>query len=160
MAALSPSVRLFYIGLWMLADDAGYIRWDADEAAIEIYGYESRGRRDRLVTDNLAALVTVGRVVDLKCGHLRIPTLTDHQRFGGATKRVLTFEREHLSCAPPPLPADPRGDPPPPAAVRIGTGNGSVRKGSEQESAPEPEPDGSVAPTEFSQRVPRPGVAV
>jgi hypothetical protein len=119
IAALTPSVRLTYIGLWMLADDAGYYRWDVAEAGLELYGYESRGKRERDVTRHLAALVVAGRVDDLGCGHVLIPTLTDHQRFGGPTKRVTTYQREHADC--PRIPANPRGSPLIPGTVRNGT---------------------------------------
>ena len=47
MAELTPPVRLFYVGLWMLADDAGWFRWDVAEVGNELYGYEPRGRISR-----------------------------------------------------------------------------------------------------------------
>jgi hypothetical protein len=127
IAEMTPAVRLTYIGLWMLADDAGYYRWDPAEAGLELYGYESRTKRERDVTAHLARLVEAGRVADLKCGHIVIPTLKDHQRFGGPTKRVLTYEREHLTCAPPKRPAPPRDSPPIPDPVWNGSGNGTER---------------------------------
>lgn len=120
IAALTPAVRLTYIGLWMLADDAGYYRWDVAEAGLELYGYESRGKRERDVTNHLGALVTAGRVEDLGCGHVLIPTLVDHQRFGGPGKRVTTYQVEHArEC--PRVPADTRDSPLIPAPVRNGT---------------------------------------
>jgi hypothetical protein len=119
IAELPPAVRLTYIGLWMLADDAGYYRWDPAEAGLELYGYESRTKRERDVTAHLARLVEAGRVADLKCGHIVIPTLKDHQRFAGPTKRVLTYEREHVKCAPPRIsPQVPAGITPFPDTVR------------------------------------------
>lgn len=135
IAALTPAVRLFYIGLWMLADDAGYYRWDAAEAGLELYGYDSRAKRERDVTAHLAALVVAERVVDLGCGHVLIPKLADHQRFGGPTKRVLTYEKEHLRCTPPRIPAGTRVSPPIPGTVSNGSGKGNgtgtERNGSE-----------------------------
>ena len=131
IADLSPAVRLTYIGLWMLADDGGYYRWDAAEAGLELYGYESRTRREKAVTDHLEALVTAGRIVrfpDLICDHIHIPTLVDHQRFGGPTKRVTTYQVEHARCAPR-IPATPRESPPGTVRNGIGTernGDGTV----------------------------------
>lgn len=126
IAALTPAVRLFYIGLWMLVDDAGYYRWDAAEAGLELYGYDSRTKRERDVTAHLASLVAAGRVIDLDCGHIVIPSFTDHQRFAGPTKRFLGYEREHVKCAmprtSPQVPAVSRTSPQVPAPVRIGTG--------------------------------------
>jgi hypothetical protein len=130
MAELPAPVRLTYIGLWMLADDAGYYRWDVAEAGLELYGYESRTKRERDVAKHLEALVKAGRVTDLGCGHVLIPTLTDHQRFGGPTKRVTTYQREHADC--PRIPATPRDSPPIPDTVRNGTeryGDGTERSG-------------------------------
>lgn len=131
MAELPAAVRLTYIGLWMLADDAGYYRWDASEAGLELYGYESRGKRERDVSKHLAALVEAGRLTDLGCGHVLIPTLVDHQRFGGPTKRVTTYQREHADC--PRIPAGTRDSPPIPDTVRNGTeresGTGKERSG-------------------------------
>lgn len=52
MAALTPPVRLFYVGLWCLADDAGYYRWDVAEVGIELFGFDgpAGGRRPRAAT--------------------------------------------------------------------------------------------------------------
>lgn len=126
IARLAVPVRLFYIGLWMLADDAGYLRWDPGEAANELYGYEARGRRERRVVAFLGVLEEAGRVVVFGCGHVFIPHLIDHQHLAGLTKRVLTDQRAHAKCGIPPLPADARGSPQKPALVRLG----SVRLGS------------------------------
>ena len=37
IAALPAPARLFYIGLWMVADDAGWLRWDPSQIANELY---------------------------------------------------------------------------------------------------------------------------
>ncbi len=131
IAALTPAVRLTYIGLWMLADDAGYYRWDVAEAGLELYGYESRAKRERDMTAHLAALVAADRVTELGCGHILIPTLVDHQRFGGPNKRVTTYMQEHARDCPR-VPADARDSPLIPGTVRNGTeryGNGTERNG-------------------------------
>lgn len=158
IAELTPAVRLTYIGLWMLADDAGYYRWDAAEAGLELYGYESRGRREREVAAHLAALVKADRVVLLSdpkfgyeaCPHVFIPTLTDHQRFGGPTKRVTTYQREHADC--PRIPADTRVSPPLPDPVRngSGTGNGS---GTERSGTVDAHKRDDETESEFRDRV-------
>jgi hypothetical protein len=142
MAELSPAVRLFYVGLWMLADDAGWFRWDPAEVGNELYGYEPRGRRERHAADYLDTLVSAKRVTRFDCGHVFIPTLTDHQRLAGLTKQVRTVVREHeKECSPQP-PAGPRDAPQSPDPVRngIGKGTGTVdgteRNGIGTESAP------------------------
>ena len=44
---LTADIREFYIGLWMLSDDAGYIAWDAERVGAELYPYRSPGWRRR-----------------------------------------------------------------------------------------------------------------
>src|SRR5512147_1677991 len=110
IAALPAPARLFYIGLWMEADDAGWLRWDCSQIANELYGYESRKRRERDVEAFLALLVEAERVVVHPCGHVEIPTLTLHQHLSVTSKQVRTILREHEGCTR--LPADTHGDPP------------------------------------------------
>lgn len=142
MAELSPAVRLFYVGLWMLADDAGWLRWDAAEVGNELYGYEPRGRRERNAVAYLETLVTKKRVALYPCGHVFIPRFTDHQRLAGLTKQVRTVAKDHEKCPAPEIPADPRDDPQSPDPVRNGSGKGTgtdggkERNGSEQVGAP------------------------
>lgn len=158
VAALPPAARLFYIGLWMQADDAGWLRWDASQVANELYGYESRKRRERDVEAFLALLVDAGRVVRYECGHVQIPTLTDHQHLSVASKQVRTFQREHADCTP--TPADARGNPPLPSRKGKGEGhvngggNGTEREGHGKGSARDLEPSGSVALTD-EEHLPR-----
>ena len=154
IAGLAPAVRLFYIGLWMVADDAGYLRWDTPQIANELYGYESRKKRERDVDAFIAVLTDDGRVVRYECGHAFIPHLTDHQRLAGETHRVVSVKREHESC--PRIPAVPRDSPLVPDTVR--NGSGTVRNVKERNGTPRAgEPDGPLAEvTEFQARVPRP----
>lgn len=156
MAELTPDERLCYIGLWMLADDAGYLRWDPAEAALELYGYVARDERERAIADHLAVLIAAGRVVNLECGHLFLPTLTSHQRLAGASKRVETYQREHARCYAPTSPAGNRGDltRPDPERSGTGTGGGTERDGSEPVSAPANGAAGSLTLAELG--VPRP----
>lgn len=131
VAELSERTRLFYIGLWMIADDAGWLRWDAIEVARDLYGYETRTKRERRVGAMWSELVEAKRVVVHDCGHAEIPTMPGHQRLAGATRQVTTIHTEHQrQCmtprASPHIPADPRH-----GKERLGTveGNGQVRSG-------------------------------
>jgi hypothetical protein len=125
IAELHPAVRLFYVGTWLLADDAGWFVWDAAEIGNELYGYEPRTRRERNATAYLDVLVAKGRLVIHECGHVFIPKFTEHQRLAGLTKQVRTVAKEHERCSPPPLPADPRDTPQSPDPVRNGKGTGT-----------------------------------
>lgn len=155
VAALPAQARLFYIGLWMEADDTGWLRWDAPQIANELYGYESRKKRERDVETFLTLLVKAERVVVHPCGHVFIPTLTTHQHLSVNSKQVRTIQKEHGECV---TPAETRGDPPTPAetlgspAVKVngkgdvnGGGNGTGSKGNGKGSAPANAPDGAGA---------------
>lgn len=120
MAELPEGTRLFYIGLWMLADDAGWLRWDAAEVAHELYGYETRKRRERRVGSMFEQLVTAKRVTLLDCGHAIVPHLAEHQRLAGQTRQVKTVENEHLKECLTPKPAPPRDSPQVPDVPRLG----------------------------------------
>ena len=130
---LNDGCRLFFIGLWMLADDDGWLRWDEAEAGRALFGYESRAVRERKVSRYLDDLRLIERVELYDCGHAFVPHLTEHQRFAGETKRVHTFAKQHLECPDPRLlepaprvPAVPRGFPPIPAPVSNWSGSGQV----------------------------------
>lgn len=80
---LPDSVRLFYIGLWCVSDDAGWLEWKPSQLGASLYPYRSARRRERDIHAWGAALATAGRIVLHPCGCARIPTLTKHQRIGG-----------------------------------------------------------------------------
>lgn len=134
VASLPEGTRLFYIGLWMVADDVGWFRWDPIEVSRDLYGYDSRIKREKRVVTMFDALAAVGRVVLQDCGrHAIVPTLPEHQHLAGATKQVRTAYAEHAKEC---LPAMTRDDPHSPADARSGNGkervmvgNGSVSQG-------------------------------
>ena len=99
MAALPVPVRFTYIGLWGLADDAGYLEWDAKAIAAELYRYDSPRRRERIVIDHLDRLLQAGRVRLLACRkHALIPSLPQHRIKGG--EQLFTIQKKHDSiCA-------------------------------------------------------------
>jgi hypothetical protein len=157
VAALPAPARLFYVGLWMIADDAGWLRWDAPQIANELYGYESRHKREKDVETYLALLVAAKRVVVHPCGHAEVPHLVTHQHLSVTSKQVRTIWREHSECIQ--TPAETCGDPPKPAETRESPavkGNGKVkvnggereRKGEGNGNARPLAPEGAVALTD------------
>lgn len=83
IAALPYAVRLFYIGLWCVADDAGWIEWKPERIAHDLYGYEARATREKHVAAWSEALVESGHLAIHECGCAVIPTLPKHQRVTG-----------------------------------------------------------------------------
>lgn len=118
VSALPEGTRLFFIGVWMLADDAGWLRWNVAEIALSLYGYQARNIRERRVSTMGSQLVEVGRIEIAECGHAFVPHLRAHQRFSAPEKQVRTIEREHLSEVPIGVT---RGSPRKPAEARNGT---------------------------------------
>jgi hypothetical protein len=159
VAELSERTRLFYIGLWMIADDAGWLRWDASEVARDLYGYESRPRRERRATAMFDELVAAERVVVHPCGHAVVPTMPGHQRLAGSTKQVTSVLNEHLREVS-------RGSPQVPAGSRLARAGGQERSGTDVVRNGQERSGQSTAhaqdgarldePTEFQRRVPRP----
>jgi hypothetical protein len=100
LSRLSDGARLFYVGLWMLADDGGWLDWNVPEIGAELYRYKGRRVRERAVeryTEELTRL-NGSRLVRHDCGHAHLTHLTEHQRVGG--RPVLTVESAHArDCA-------------------------------------------------------------
>lgn len=110
---LSADAREFYIGLWMLADDAGWIDWDVERVAAELYPFgvspggllggdpiEARESSVRSWTAQLVSLCPEDPHLVLEpCGHARLPKLASHQKLGG--RPVYTVRDRHArECAP------------------------------------------------------------
>jgi hypothetical protein len=93
---LPPDVRLTYIGLWCVADDAGWLSWDVPNIGALLYPYESVRVRERRLDKAGDALEAAGRIVKHECGCVLIPRLEAHQRIGGNKTVVnLTKHRVH-----------------------------------------------------------------
>ena len=108
---LTAASREFYVGLWMLADDGGWFRWDVAEVAAELYRYAPTTRRESDARKYMERLQILGRVQILPCGHRQVPTLVRHQRFSAETKRVYTIRDEHHHrCLDATLPQVPAGN--------------------------------------------------
>lgn len=160
LAELPEPTRLFYIGLWMIADDAGWLRWDPIEVARDLYGYDGRAKRERRSTAMFDELLRAGRVILHPCGHAEVPKLANHQHLSVVAKQVRTVNNEHLRECGPASPAQTRGNPPSPVDPRPvngtdvdmdGNGTDRVGKGTARADAPRAVHE----PTEFQQRVPR-----
>lgn len=80
---LSDPARLFYIGLWCLADDAGWLEWKPSQIGATLYPYKAASKREREIVRWGDELTKVGKIVIHPCGCGLIPTLVKHQKQGG-----------------------------------------------------------------------------
>lgn len=124
-ARLSDTAQLIYIGLWNVADDAGYLEWDVEALGAHLRPYETPRHRVRRIEKAAAELVAAGRMQMLACGHAVIPTLPVHQRMSSGSRRVLTEQKKHEARRCPRMSAEVRGMPVDSGAV----GNGRERYG-------------------------------
>lgn len=109
---LTAEQREFYIGLWMLADDEGYVSWDPARVGAELYPYRSPAWRDKRLAAWLAEL-GVEHAQLLSCGrHVVIPNLPRYQR---PPKPSAQIKREHDACLRHMAPAGTKGHPVAPA---------------------------------------------
>lgn len=83
MGRLPYPCRLFYIGLWNVADDAGFMDWDPDAIGAVLLPYENPAKRVRLIAEWAKHLLDAHRLVVLDCGCGVVPTLMRHQRITG-----------------------------------------------------------------------------
>lgn len=111
---LADSIKLFYIGLWQVADDAGWLYWAPRQIAALLYPYKPAKRREADVEKWLAMLADLGRVTLYDCGCVAVTNLQKHQRVSGVqsfrakekhdsehvTPHVLTTTQSPLSDSP------------------------------------------------------------
>jgi hypothetical protein len=150
IARASYPARLFYIGLWCVADDAGFLDWDIPQMGALLFPHESPKRREQHMDRWSVELVDLGRLELLECGCGVIPTLAQHQRITGKQSfaardlhrdkhRPLTDKHEPLSDSP----------------GRVGKGRvGNVTVGNGSARATDDENDEE---SDFRRLVPRPG---
>jgi hypothetical protein len=94
---LPDAVRLLYIGLWCVADDAGWLEWRVAQLGATLYPYRPASNRERNIRLWGAQLAAADRIVLHPCGCAFIPTLSRHQRLGGQpTYQYRDKHRRHL----------------------------------------------------------------
>lgn len=92
---MTPPVQMTYIGLWCVADDAGWLTWDVPQLGALLYPYKSVPVRERLFSASATVLVDLGRVVIEPCGCAYLPKLSDHQKIGG-NKSTVSLDRHRV----------------------------------------------------------------
>lgn len=94
LAPLPDGARLFYVGLWNVADDAGWLDWNVPQLGALLYPYRDREVREQDIADWSEALTGCGRLRLLACGCGHVPTLSKHQRVTG--KQSFTLRDKHF----------------------------------------------------------------
>src|SRR4029077_1840142 len=61
MASLPDPVRLFYIGLWGIADDAGWLEWQPMRIGALLYPYRQPRHREESLRKWAVSLESAGR---------------------------------------------------------------------------------------------------
>jgi hypothetical protein len=92
VSSLSPATRLTYIGLWCVADDAGWLRFDVAHVGALLFPFMPVAKRQKAVATAGSDLVTARRLVLYDCGCGHIPTMPKHQRSGGKPSFVARDE--------------------------------------------------------------------
>lgn len=134
---LTAEQREFYIGLWMLADDAGYVAWEPGRVGAELYPWRSPAWRAKRIPEWLALLGSDHAVL-LPCGrHVVIPNLP---RYQSPPKPSSQHRKEHEATCPQMAPSGASGGHVAPArGFDRGMGSKGVRGLVVADSAPDPE---------------------
>jgi hypothetical protein len=158
----SADAREFYIGLWILADDAGYLVWDTERIGAELYPFDAIRTRERHVEKWAGELETLNvespHLIVWDCGHGRVPKMPDHQRIAGTQSFVVAKRhreecrdvRSRLSLPVATTDLEPQVASRSHGIGRVGNGkerNGTVGTGAGAQDAPRP--------SEWQQKVPR-----
>ena len=143
---LTASERETYVGLWMLADDAGWLPRDIPAIAAALYRYLDRAEREVQVSATLVRLRELGKVESLRCC-LHLPAVERYPRAGRKSEEHKSEHQRHSKRSnhiqretkPSPVPTSP--DPSLPDVARATPPNG-----------------GAVAPDEFQEKMAAHGI--
>src|SRR5687768_11844415 len=82
---LQAEERELYVGLWMLADDDGWLPRDVPAIAASLFRYEDRKPREDRVRSGLGRLRDLGKVESKPCRCLFLPAVARYPRAGKKT---------------------------------------------------------------------------
>lgn len=91
---LTAEEREAYIGLWMLADDAGWLPWDVPAIGSALYHYVDRKPREALVRQIVTKLSRIGKVERHKCC-IYLPAVARYPRAGKKNTDHAVAHRTH-----------------------------------------------------------------
>lgn len=94
---LTPDQREVYVGLWMLADDEGWMPRDVPAIAAALYRYEDRKPREDRVRAALDRLRDLEKVESLRCRCLHLPAVARYPRAGKKSTEHRSEHQKHLN---------------------------------------------------------------
>lgn len=94
---LTAEEREIYKGLWMLADDAGWMPRDIEAIGANLCQYEDRAPRAAKIRSALERLRDIGKVESLRCGCLHLPAVEAYPRAGNRAYPHLEHHQKHLT---------------------------------------------------------------
>lgn len=92
---LKAEEREVYQGLWMLADDAGWMPRDVPAIAAALFRYEDRLPREHRIRAALDRLRVIGKVESHRCGCLYLKSVSRYPRAGKKTTEHAEIHRAH-----------------------------------------------------------------
>lgn len=95
----TAEVREFYIGLWMLADDAGWLPRDLAGIGASLYRFEGLEMRNAHVRAHLERLQALGKVRSLRCKCLFLPAVARYPRAGKPNTQHFKTHQKHSNTA-------------------------------------------------------------
>lgn len=93
---LSAEEREFYQGLWMLADDEGWLPRDVPGISAALYRFENRHERETTTVERLARLRDLGKIVSHRCC-IEVPAVPRYPRPGNKSRVHLNQHQTHLA---------------------------------------------------------------
>jgi len=92
---LSAEEREFYVGLWTLADDEGWMPRDIPEIAGHLLRFEDRGPREEKTRLVLRRLTDIGKLRSLRCGCIYLAAVAKYPRAGKRSSEHAQAHRAH-----------------------------------------------------------------
>lgn len=93
---LDATEREVMVGLWMLADDAGFLPRDIPAIAAAIYRYDAPEARESRIRAAIDRLKAIGKAESLRCC-LRMPSVEAYPRAGTKSYEHRDQHRKHVS---------------------------------------------------------------
>lgn len=98
---LTAEEREVYIGLWMLADDDGWLPRDVPGIGAALLRYLDRSPRDARIRSALRRLGAIGKLTSHKCGCLHLPAVSKYPRAGKKSSEHRLFHVQNHQNAKP-----------------------------------------------------------